>query len=272
LARRASSLCGSRRVRRLLVFILAGFLVGAASMALASGKRAGSASALTLDHFQCYQLKPSPRLNRNVSLQDQFAKVPARVEVLSLLTICNPVRKTVRTGTTPVRNRLAHLACYGLKAPGAVHPNVRVSNQFDKDTELVVGRAVQLCLPSGKSLGRVATPVKARGLDHFECYLVEAKERFSPQSVTLLDEFKRNKSWRVVRHTMLCNPVSKNKAKILNPAGHLVCYELAPKDTGLRPRTVSISNQFTTDPSGKVIATALASVSLCVPSSKRELR
>jgi len=137
-------------------------------MALASGKRAGSASALTLDHFQCYQLKPSPRLNRNVSLQDQFAKVPARVEVLSLLTICNPVRKTVRTGTTPVRNRLAHLACYGLKAPGAVHPNVRVSNQFDKDTELVVGRAVQLCLPSGKSLGRVATPVKARGLDHFE--------------------------------------------------------------------------------------------------------
>jgi hypothetical protein len=272
MARRAFSLCGSQAFRRLLVVSLSVLLLSAAAFAGASGKREGSASVLSLDHFQCYQLKPSSRLNKNVTLRDQFARRPVRVEVLSLLTICNPVRKKVQTGTTLVRNRLAHLACYGLKAPGGVPRNVLVSNQFDKNVGLVIGRPVQLCLPSGKSLSREATPHKPRGLDHFECYLLEARSRFSPRSVTLLDEFKREKSWRVVRHTMLCNPVSKNKAKILNPAEHLVCYQLAPKDTGFPAKVVSISNQFTTGPTGKVLATAIESLSLCVPSSKRELR
>lgn len=62
MARRAFSVCGSRRFRRLLVFILLILLVGTASFAGASGERAGSAAALPLDHFQCYQLKPTGRL------------------------------------------------------------------------------------------------------------------------------------------------------------------------------------------------------------------
>ena len=104
--------------------------------------------------------------------------------------------------------------------------------------------------------------IQPSDLDHFKCY--EALQpNFRRRVVGTRDQFGQRRT-RVLRTRQLCNPVSKNGGRILQPRAHLVCYETRDTGNPTPPRTVLVTNQFaqrklrTTKPNR-----------LCVPSLKR---
>ena len=104
--------------------------------------------------------------------------------------------------------------------------------------------------------------VQPNDLDHFKCY--EALQpNFRQRTVGTRDQFGQRRA-RVLRTRQLCNPVSKNGAKILQPRAHLVCYETRDTGNPTPPRTVLVTNQF-----GQRKLTTARPNRLCVPSLKR---
>jgi|GEM_PF-1382350 len=106
-------------------------------------------------------------------------------------------------------------------------------------------------------------PVAPDGLDHFKCY--EALQtNFRQRAVGTRDQFGQRRT-RVLRTRQLCNPVSKNGGKVLQPRAHLVCYETRDTGNPFTPRTVVVTNQF-----GQRKLNVLRPNRLCVPSLKRK--
>ncbi len=67
-------------------------------------------------------------------------------------------------------------------------------------------------------------PATAPGkLDHFKCYEA-VQPNFRQRTVGTRDQFGQRRT-RVLRTRQICNPVSKNQGKVLQPRAHLVCYE-----------------------------------------------
>jgi hypothetical protein len=99
-------------------------------------------------------------------------------------------------------------------------------------------------------------------LDHFKCY--EALQtNFRQRTVGLRDQFGQRRA-RVLRTRQICNPVSKDGGRILQPRAHLVCYETRDTGNATPPRTVVVTNQF-----GQRKLTTTRPTRLCVPSLKR---
>ena len=158
--RATKSVCGSRFVRLTLALIAAGTLLLGYAFAERGGSQAATASpglAFRLDHFQCYSIKPFGYFRpRRVALVDQFGRSKALVSQKTEL--CAPVRKN----RTPVRNPLAHLACYPIerRTPAFQTRAATITNQFEKVAVRIV-KPVKLCVPSGKSV--VPAPAPATG-------------------------------------------------------------------------------------------------------------
>ena len=109
----------------------------------------------------------------------------------------------------------------------------------------------------------LAFAVDVKG-EHFLCYKVSAFSGFEPEKVELEDQF-RGFGTAVLKPTLLCNPVRKNRERVMDRERHLVCYTIEPP----RPKevTVLVSNQL--DDSLKLAVTEPAI--LCVPSLKKVL-
>lgn len=226
------------------------------------GATTSRAIVFRLDHFQCYRVDPGSVFKpRTVTLADQFGRSKALVSQLT--TLCAPVRKN----KSLVRNRLAHLACYPIerRTPAFRSRRVTITNQFEKGTRVVVARPIQLCLPSGKSLLPGPSPHPARGLDHYQCYLVKPLRRLRPRRVLLVDQFGKSRP-TAVRIVSLCAPARKNKVLIRNKRDHLACYQLRSAQT-FRVRRAVIANQF-----GKARLAVVSPQTLCLPSLKRLIK
>lgn len=225
--------------------------------------------ATALDHFKCYQVKAKERFrSRAVSLDDQFEVEQAKV--LKPVVLCAPVNKN-REG---IRQPLAHLKCYAIRDVSRTQKpqgrEVEVKNQFGTQTWTVL-QARTLCLPSLKRVVSKRTPRPAppnghpeKLVDHFKCYDVQAKKDFQPQTVSLNDQFEKERA-RVLKPVALCAPVSKNGQKTRDPLTHLACYAIqdvsrSPKSQG---RVALVGNQFGTE-----TLTILEPQTLCVPSRK----
>ena len=79
--------------------------------------------------------------------------------------------------------------------------------------------------------------IQPADLDHFKCY--EALQpNFRQRTVGTRDQFGQRRA-RVLRTRQLCNPVSKNGGKVLQPRAHLVCYETRDTGNPTLPRTVA---------------------------------
>ena len=100
------------------------------------------------------------------------------------------------------------------------------------------------------------------GLDHFKCYSVTPTATRS-RAVTLSDQFGRRSSVTGARRS-LCNPVSKNGGRIVNPRAHLTCYSTRDATGRFAARRVRVSNQF-----GTRELRVVRPASLCLPSLKR---
>ncbi len=253
--RRTVNLCGLK-LRTLVVLL---WVVLAILAAPGAAKEAGT-SQFRLDHFHCYRVDPTTAFQeRTVALADQFGR--SRGRVLRLLDLCAPVAKN----KLKPRNRSAHLACYVLRRQSFRSRRVAVSNQFERAGRLVVVRASELCLPSGKELDPGPRPQPVTGLDHYQCYVVKPLTRPRVGPPRLVDQFGRSRP-AVLAAVRLCAPVRKNSSVPRNPRDHLTCYSLRPTSP-FQPRRVAIANQF-----GASRMVVFRSEWLCVPSTKRVLR
>lgn len=221
-------------------------------------RAAATAPAQKISHFECYAIATEDDFERrSVVLADQFER--RKAEVLRPESLCNPVRKN----TTAPTDRAAHLVCYRIATDRMTPRDVLVSNQFGR-LRLRAVLPYSLCLPSGKSRTEEPAPVPER-LDHYECYRVRPLSTHKKPQVSLVDQFWRTKAV-VLSVFSLCNPVSKNRSRIVNKTDHLVCYRI--RTDGFRPRKVVVSNQF--DKARRLEATA--PTTLCLPSLKRVLK
>jgi hypothetical protein len=236
---------------------------------------AGSGSAQPspqLDHFQCYRAKGRD-LDVTVSLADEFGVKPTtRLDDPRLF--CNPVDKNEEGIADPT----AHLACYEIRNKNRSVDDddddrrrrkqflreVLVTNQFGEQT-LKVDEGELLCTPSEKN--GVASELL---LDHFKCYHADGDLSVT---VDLEDQWGASPQTHVGDPRLFCNPADKNGEGILDPTGHLTCYEIRPAaqclqedDDGERRRRlpwrkVLVENQF-----GRQYLKVTQAKLLCVPS------
>jgi len=82
--------------------------------------------------------------------------------------------------------------------------------------------------------------------DHFLCYNIKPKRKFSSLEVSLSDQFEK-KEYRVKKSHRLCNPADKNGEGIQDPESHLVAYKIkrVKGESKSEKRTdVRVENQF----------------------------
>jgi hypothetical protein len=211
-----------------------------------------------LEHFACYTAPPSKKFKaRSVSLTDQFGS--RTTSVRRGVTLCNPARK----GREPaVVNKRDHLRCYQTDRGPLTGVTVLLRNQFGP-FQADVREPNSLCLPSTKQIVKKGNPPPPKGsfrLDHFQCYAIRPAGRFKTRTVAVRDQFGKRKL-SVSRPFQLCAPVRKNRTRVKNPVGHLVCYHAAPAKK--IARRVSVHNQF----GGEITNTKVLN-QLCVPSIK----
>jgi hypothetical protein len=123
-----------------------------------------------------------------------------------------------------------------------------------------------LALPTA---GTAAPATAPAGLDHFQCYLLQAANStaFKPPAVKLTDEFGTITVNPAKKGNLLCNPVQKTRSDtgvvtpINNPNAHLVCYKVTTPT--VTPHVVVVTNQF-----GSARLTIGAVTRLCLPSWK----
>jgi cysteine-rich repeat protein len=107
-------------------------------------------------------------------------------------------------------------------------------------------------------------------VDSFKCYKVtdEKDPKFVKTGVTLSDQFTANDgAFALIKPSLLCNPVARGGAPVVNPAQHLSCYKIkGPKLERADRPSIEIQNIFGTAQL-QIVKPAL----LCVPSSKTML-
>jgi hypothetical protein len=67
---------------------------------------------------------------------------------------------------------------------------------------------------------------------------------------------------------LLCNPVSKDGSELVNPAAHLVCYEIDNNQQGPKNEKPEVQ---TTDQFGELMLRVVTPRMLCVPAAKEVL-
>jgi hypothetical protein len=119
------------------------------ALCLPTGKSLGARPVLpkTLDHFQCYPVKPITTTKpRRVGVVDEFGK--GKYAVRRPVRLCNPASKN----GSRIRDARDHLLCYEVDPLQSSRPHtVLVRNQFGL-SKLATVTAKLLCLPSLKRL------------------------------------------------------------------------------------------------------------------------
>jgi hypothetical protein len=108
------------------------------------GSQAPSKRRFSVDHFQCYRIRPAGDFDgHGLVLRDQFGAWKTKIGTPSQL--CVPVRKN----KTRVGDPVEHLVCYRTRPARSLKRRVRVRNQFGvEDTR--IGIAGLFCVPSLK--------------------------------------------------------------------------------------------------------------------------
>jgi hypothetical protein len=250
-----------RRLRAAIVLGVLAAVVAAVVVFSAQGSvRARVAfGVLPLDHYACYSATFSAFKPRPVRLENQFGRATARVA--RPIRICAPAKKNAE----PIRNRIAHLACYsltGVQGPDPQSRMVTMTNQLGVlPAKVQVVPPESLCLPASKRLGTLTPPPAVpRSLDHFVCYKIDPSRAFQRGNVKVRDQFGSFTD-AVLFPKTLCVPTRKNGSKLVLPRVHLVCYSVK---SAARGRRALLRDQF-----GVLRSAPTVRNLLCVPSLKR---
>jgi hypothetical protein len=209
-----------------------------------------------IDHFQCYEVKPSKFSTAPVTVQDQFGTLTGDIRFPHRL--CNPTDKNNEGIIDPTD----HLVGYSTRYSRFIKQrNQMLVDQFGT-LFLDVTRPDLLMLPSSKDGVPQLPP-----LDHFQCYKVKRSKgtpKFVKRTVTITNQFEPPITILVTKPFRLCAPANKNGEDPTAPLhpDHLTCYKTrGPRFNG---SSHTISNQFEVDDVLQVIHRR----ELCVPSLK----
>jgi hypothetical protein len=217
-----------------------------------------------LAHFQCYRAESDARVDRTVTLTDQFGQIEARIE--ELYRICNP---TDMNNQAPGAAALPeHLTEYTIRKLSGHVPLQRVSvtNQFGTFV-LETGHNPpprSILVPSAVSATPPAPPLPTPGASsHFTCYHVHRQPGLVNEPVELEDEIG-TQSFNTRLADELCLPAKVDDEDVVDTDAPLVCYVLVRR--GERPvsRTVHAADLFGS--SAVQLLTAFRQV-VCVPST-----
>jgi hypothetical protein len=174
-----------------------------------------------------------------------------------------------------------------------VHENVSkiVEDQFGT-LPVLVQEPNFLLVPAFKSLVEPAPDapdgeeLEENVIDHYTCYRASAEEPFSPQVVTVTDQFIDPMEVEVIRPGSLCAPTAKihneTEYPINNPLGeggfHLMCYIIEPVDQdggeggeegsdGNAERDIWVGDQFIQQ---QLVVNTEVPGTLCVPAEKSD--
>ncbi len=129
-------------------------------------------------------------------------------------------------------------------------------------------------LPDGFANIEFAAAARDAARDHFLCYKAKSAKgepKFERLDVDLDDQFGATTK-TVKKPKFLCTPVAKDGEPVIDPASHLVCYEVKrlrgqPK---FQKRDVLVFNQFEDEVEGRILTVKKPRI-LCVPSTKKDL-
>ena len=104
-------------------------------------------------------------------------------------------------------------------------------------------------------------------LDHLKCYRTRRNTPFTPNGVSLEDQFEAA-NMTVLRPYRFCNPVDKNDEGINDPTEHQMCYQIRDTVAGprFRYRDVRVENQF-----GVQMLVVTRPETLCTPAEKDDI-
>ncbi len=211
-----------------------------------------------LDHFLCYEVALQRFVVRpGVDLDDVFGQ--GIVEVSDLKRLCTPTDKNGEAPTAPLAP--CHLTAYEIDEtpPLPVTRGVQIDNQFGPAT-VDVGRPERLLVPTAKGLVP-PPPLVAPTIDHFKCHRVRGA-RTRVRGLTLTDQIEQ-RTGSVIRPLRLCSPADKNGEGIIDPAVHLMCYQVRT-----RPRRPTFDGPFYIDNQFDSFAIDLTGTrELCVPTT-----
>lgn len=212
----------------------------------------------SLDHFQCYEVKPAFMQATSVTEVDRFAS--------QLLTLRFPHRLCAPAAKNGggILNEVDHLTGYSsLRTPFSKRSNQTVVNQLGSIV-LDVTRRDMLLVPTAKNLAGPPPPLEPPTIGHFQCYRVKrsrGQPRFTKIEVGVADQFE-SVTETLVRPYSLCVPADKNGEDPAAPGrpGVLLCYKTRARDP-FGTVDAHIANQFFPD-----VVTLIHRRELCVPS------
>jgi hypothetical protein len=200
----------------------------------------------SLDHFQCYEVKPSGAFRRDgVRLVDRFGS--STVGLREAFALCAPADKNDEDPSAP--SDVDHLTSYGVRPGGSFAPvrDQELVNQLGT-VRLDVVKPTRLFVPTAKSLAGPPAPL-IPAVDHFQCYK-ERRSRGTPRFAAIRDvkvdtPLEAASSVDLVKPLRLCVPVDKNDERpgVENHPDLLLCYR-AKSASGIPTTRVSLDNQF----------------------------
>jgi hypothetical protein len=217
----------------------------------------------SLDHFQCYEIKPRtlPAIPP-VLVEDQFGEHTETVRYPHRL--CAPADKRDEFPDAPTHRE--HLIGHVVQVDRVKVPNLSVVNQFGTVT-LDVVRPDVLMVPTLKSLTQnPPATLPNPTVDHFQCYRVK-RSKGTPKFQKILgvkvDDQFGTAMVDLVKPQSLCAPANKNGEDTNAPSHpfHLLCYKT--RDGGFGTLQVSTNSQF-----GPAFPLLIHRRELCVPSLK----
>jgi hypothetical protein len=180
---------------------------------------------LKLDHFKVYkQYYYAEQRPLKVQLQGQFDQAPVAAEIDHMLYFATPVSKN----NSPIVDKNAHLAFYGLHGPKERRRVVVLKNQFGLQ-KLLIGPPLYLLVPSQKVEEGSVLPTR---LDHYKAYQV-LEGQMVDRTVVLADQVDRQDRVEVTKPVLFCVPVVKTvgtkTSRIVNAMAHLTFYAITPR-------------------------------------------
>ncbi|HEX9976633.1 MAG TPA: hypothetical protein VGA82_05215, partial [Dehalococcoidales bacterium] len=219
-----------------------------------------------LDHFKCYSVADASRVDKSVTLTDQFVSINATVG--QAVWFANPAQKVHMPPANQIVNPDHHFTFYNITYAGEPQTwYVEVSNQFGNYT-LTVSGPHMLAVPTQKvEPGNHRPPLS---LDHFLVYQV-INGPLVDTGVGLNDQFGNETSVVVGETFLFANPVQKTvpgaaPTPILHPDEHLVFYNIY--DTQVSIPQVKVVNQFTPPTAAQTLNLGSPAGLLGVPSQK----
>lgn len=186
----------------------------------------------------------------------------AGVLLVSMLALGAGLARSPAAPAADAQLALDHYACYLARFSSFTKRQVRLDDQFGKQTVVVI-EPERACAPVDKN-GQGIRDKRA----HLTCYTIKAGS-FTPRQVTVKNQFARQ-AMVVARPLRLCAPSAKSlrgsPGRPPTSLDHFTCYAVDPSGA-FRQRTVLLTDQF-----GRAKAAVLRARTLCAPTMKGRTR